>query len=80
MKNVTIKLEDETAAWIRVHAASQGQSVSRIVAEMLAEKMRASDRYESARRRWLARTEPDLSWPGGRLPTREQAYDRRKLR
>jgi plasmid stability protein len=80
MKNVTIKLDDETAAWIRVHAASQGRSVSRIVADMLAEKMHASDRYESARRRWLARTEPDLTWPGGRLPAREKAYERRKFR
>jgi plasmid stability protein len=80
MKNVTIRLDDQTAAWIRVHAASQGQSVSRIVADMLAEKMRAGDRYESARRRWLARAEPDLTWPGGRLPSRDQAHDRRKLR
>jgi len=80
VKNVTIKLDDATAAWVRVYAATQGRSVSSLVAEMLAEKMRVNDQYELARQRWLARPKQLLSWPDGRLPTREETNDRRKLR
>ena len=35
MKNITITLDPETAAWVRVHAAEQNKSVSRLVGEIL---------------------------------------------
>ena len=41
MKNVTITLDEETARWARVEAAHRDMSVSRLIAELLQEHMRA---------------------------------------
>ena len=50
MKNVTITVEDSVLEWVRVEAAKRGSSVSRLVGEMLAEKMRQEDAYAQAMR------------------------------
>jgi hypothetical protein len=42
MKNVTIVLDERVADWARIEAAKRRTSVSRMVGEMLAEKMRGS--------------------------------------
>jgi len=39
MKNVTITLEEEVARWARIMAAKENTSVSRLVGELLREKM-----------------------------------------
>jgi hypothetical protein len=41
MKNITISMDDETAAWARVEAAKAGKSVSRFIGDMLASKRAA---------------------------------------
>jgi hypothetical protein len=76
VKNVTIKLSDEAADWIRIHAAERKTSVSQLLGEMVAERMRASRGYEAARRHFLTRPLRPLSNPGERYPTREELYDR----
>lgn len=53
MKNVTITMEDHVADWARMEAARRNTSVSRLVGEMLAEKMRRDDAYERAMREAL---------------------------
>ena len=53
MKNVTITVEDSVLEWVRVEAAKRGSSVSRLVGEMLAEKMRQEDAYAQAMRNAL---------------------------
>jgi hypothetical protein len=53
MKNVTVTMEDSVAEWARVEAARRNTSVSRMVGEMLAEKMRHDDAYERAMREAL---------------------------
>ena len=53
MKNVTVRMEDPVAEWARVEAARRNTSVSRMVGEMLAEKMRHDDAYERAMREAL---------------------------
>ena len=80
MRNVTIKLDERTAAWVRVYAARHGISVSRIVGDLLAQKMESAREYEAAKRRFLSRTLRPLTAPGERLPTRDQLYDRRGIR
>jgi hypothetical protein len=74
MKNVTITMEDKVAEWARLEAARRNTSVSRLVGELLAEKMRHDDSYERAMREALA----FKSWGSsdGRYPTREQAHQR----
>ena len=80
MKNVTITLDEETAAWARVYAAERNMSVSRVVGEMLRDHMREGDRYAEAMRRFLAKKPVRMKPPGKRYPTREELHDRTRLR
>jgi hypothetical protein len=54
MKNVTVTMDDRVADWARIEAARRNTSVSRLVGEMLAEKMRHDDVYERAMQEALA--------------------------
>jgi hypothetical protein len=74
MKNVTVTMEDTVADWARMEAARRNTSVSRMIGEMLADKMRHDDAYERAMRDWLSRDRPWKS--NGKYPTREQTHDR----
>ncbi|EHR73256.1 hypothetical protein BurJ1DRAFT_4467 [Burkholderiales bacterium JOSHI_001] len=75
MKNVTVTMEDSVADWARMEAARRNTSVSKLVGEMLAEKMRADDAYDRAMRDWLVR---ERTWKsdGSAYPARESLYDR----
>lgn len=61
MKNVTITLDDETATWARVYAAERNSSVSRLVGEMLRERMLETRAYDEAMRKFLAKAPAKLS-------------------
>lgn len=80
MKNVTITLDEKTAAWVRVYAAKHGKSVSRLVGEMLAERMRDRREYDAAMRRFFATVPRALKQPDDRYPKREELYDRPRVR
>ena len=55
MKNVTIRLDERTAAWVRAHAAKHDVSVSRMVGAMLRERMHEEHEYDTAMRPYLAK-------------------------
>jgi hypothetical protein len=74
MKNVTVTMEDSVAEWARLEAARRNTSVSRLVGEMLAEKMRHDDAYERAMREALEFKSFGSS--DGRYLTREEIYTR----
>lgn len=78
VKNLTITVDDAVLEWARVEAAKRGSSVSRMVGEMLAEKMRQEDAYAQAMRHAL-RFE---SWGAseGPAPARADLYERAGLR
>ena len=80
MKNITITLDDETAAWARVQAAERNMSLSRFVGEVVHEHMGKGDAYEASMRRFLAAKPFPLKGPPQRYPTREELYDRPVLR
>jgi hypothetical protein len=80
MKNVTITLDEETAAWARIHAAQQNMSVSRMIGEMLQKQMEQSQRYETAMQRYLAKPPVVLKPKGNSYPTREKVHERSRLR
>jgi hypothetical protein len=80
MKNVTVKLSDEAAEWIRVYAAERKTSVSRALGDMVEERIRASSQYEAARRHFLNRALRPLKDPSEKYPTREALYDRPRVR
>jgi hypothetical protein len=74
MKNVTVTMEDSVADWARMEAARRNTSVSRLVGELLAEKMRHDDAYERAMREAL-KFEPIPF--RGRYLTRDEIYAER---
>jgi hypothetical protein len=77
MKNVTVTMEDSVAEWARLEAARRNTSVSRLVGELLAEKMRHDDAYERAMNEWLQRRAPLFSSDGSPYPTRDEIYAER---
>jgi len=80
LKNLTITLDEETAARARVQAAERNMSLSRYIGEVLREQMRNSDDYEAAYRAWRAEKPFPLKGPAERYPKREELYDRPVLR
>jgi hypothetical protein len=52
LKNVTIALSEEAAHWVRMRAAEDNISVSRLIGKMLEAQMRQTDDYQYAYRRW----------------------------
>ena len=80
MKNVTITMEERTAAWVRIQAARQNMSVSRFVAETLHKQMTDARAYDEAMRRFLSEEPLEFHWAEGRRPTREELHERDTLR
>ena len=76
MRNVTVTMEESVAEWARLEAARRNTSVSKLIGEMLGEKMRHDDAYERAMNEWLQR---DLSFTsdGSPYPTRDETYAER---
>ena len=65
MKNVTVSMDDAVAEWARLEAARCNTSVSRLLGELLAEKMQHDDAYERALQDWLHR---ERSWSSNGQP------------
>lgn len=80
MKNVTITLDEKTAAWARVYAAKHDTSVSRMVGEMLQQRMGEIREYDEAMRRFLRKAPVRLKRAGKRYATRDELHDRARLR
>ena len=76
MKNVTITLDENTAARARVKAAERSMSLSRYIGELLRKELRHDDAYEAAYRAWRAEKPFPLKGPPQPYPKREELYDR----
>jgi hypothetical protein len=77
MKNITITLDKQAAAWARVRAAEQNMSLSRYVGEMIHKQMRHSLEYETAMRAALAAKPVKLEGP---YLKRDELYERSRIR
>ena len=80
MKNVTITLDEEVVRWTRIRAAEGDTSVSRLVGEMLREKMRDESNYQTSMQNYLAQSPLVLKKKGDDYPDREELHDRKGLR
>jgi hypothetical protein len=81
MKNITVTLDEKTAAWVKVHAAKQGKSVSRLLGELLQQHMSGTREYAEAMRRFQGVKPFAADWVGGRRPARDELYaDRTRIR
>jgi hypothetical protein len=80
MKTVTITLDEKTAAWARAYAAKHNTSVSRIIVEILQQRMGELHEYDQAMHRFLAKAPVKLNRAGKRYPGRDELQDRNRLR
>jgi hypothetical protein len=82
MKNITITMEDDVAEWVRIEAAKRNASISRLIGEWVALKMRQEDAYEQAMRAslkfetWGASLAPSQSNSKAKVNQRDVQYDR----
>jgi len=74
--NITLKIDADLAQAAKVLAARRGTSLSRLVADQLAEAVRKDSDYEAAKRRALAQMAKakNLGWQ--RPKDRGDVYDR----
>jgi plasmid stability protein len=79
VRNLTVSVDEDVARWARVWAAEHDTSVSRLVGEILRQRMLEEREYETAMQRYLSLAPAPLSG-GKRYPRREELHDRRRLR
>jgi len=80
MKNVTITLDEEVARWARVRAAEEDTSLSRLVGELLREKMLDERNYQTSMQNYLTQSPRVLKKKRDIYPDREGLHDRQGLR
>jgi len=76
MRNMTITLDETVARWARIRAAELNTSVSRLVGEMLLEKMFDEEKYDQSGQEYLSQKPLKLRKPGVTYPKREDLYGR----
>ena len=76
MKKVTITLKEGVARWARIKAAERNISVSRLVGEVLQERMQAEENYGLAMEQYLSQGPQILKQVGTRYPRREELHER----
>ena len=79
MENVTITLDEEVVRWTRIRAAEGDTSVSRLVGELLRDKMRDERNYQISMQNYLDQSPLVLKKKGDDYPDREELHDRKGL-
>jgi plasmid stability protein len=54
MKNVTITLDEDLVRWARIRAAERDTSISRLLRELLREKMAEEETYQTAMQQYVS--------------------------
>jgi hypothetical protein len=80
MKNITVTLDEKTAAWARQYASAQNKSLSRFLGELLDRTMRESRQYQDAMQRFLSRKPSRVNREDTPYPTREELHERTHVR
>jgi hypothetical protein len=75
MKNVTVTMEEDVALWARVWAARNDTSVSRLLGDLLRERMLQEEGYEAAMQQYLSVAPRSLKTTGG-YPSRDETHAR----
>jgi hypothetical protein len=74
MKNITISLPEDVARWIRIWAAEHDSSVSKMLGNLIKEKMESDNGYEKAMKSFLNGKPRPMKAKGG-YPAREELYE-----
>ena len=78
MNHINIDFDAETTEFLQTYAARRGITVEQYLDEVVRECMREALEYERARLAFMELVKKPLigTFPGGRLPKREELYDR----
>ena len=76
MRNVTITLDEKVVRWARIRAAERDTSLSRLVGELLQEKMIQEESYQAAMQRYLSQSPQPLKKSGIKYPNRKALHAR----
>jgi predicted transcriptional regulator len=79
-RNITLSLDESLIRKVRVLAARRNRSVSALLRGELSRLVAESEAYEDAKRAALRRLERGERLGGGRLPARDELYQRGNLR
>ena len=71
---MTITLDEDVARWARIRAAEREMSVSRLIGDLLREKMLMEQSYEVAMREYLARPARKLRRTAAPYPRRTDLH------
>jgi hypothetical protein len=77
LRNITITLQEHVARWARIEAARRDISVSRLLADILEERMAGEKSYRAAMQRALQRA--PIMKSDGKYPSREEIHGRTRL-
>jgi plasmid stability protein len=82
MKNLTVTLPDETYQNLRVAAAREGKSMSKFVSTLVERQVGTKERRDPAEamRLFLAGPRYNLTDENGNAPSRDEIYDRSRIR
>ena len=75
-QNITVALDKETVRKAKVLAAERGSSVSRVLSDQIEKLVGERDRYQAARTEAIAELRRGYRLGGGRLPRRDEIYER----
>ncbi len=74
MKNVTITLDEDVIYWAIIRASKDNTSFSRLVGELLRQKMLDEESYKLAMEHYLAQPPKILKKQGEKYPRRGDLY------
>jgi hypothetical protein len=80
MKNVTITMDEKVLRWARIRAVEQDTSLSRMVGDMLRQKMEEEQTYQTAMKQFLGQPAQKLKKKKTKYPKREDLHDRGRFR
>jgi hypothetical protein len=80
MKNVTVTMDETVLQRARIAAAREGKSLSKFIAETVERRIGKPMTQKEALDRFLSGPLMDLTDENGNAPTRDEIYERSRLR
>jgi hypothetical protein len=74
MKNVTVTIDEKVVRWAHIRAAERDTILSRLIGELLREKMNQEEDYQEAMEQYLSFHPFPLKKGKSKYPSRKESY------